>query len=154
MVNDDSGGLGGIIIAFIAIIIGLSLFISVADTIGTITGTFSVTDQDTSLINGTPVEFLGAGFNATAITGVVRGATTCNETTDWVGDLSANTINLTGATSACDTADYNVSYTYQTNDFISDGAVRSISNLIPLFFALAIMAGSFIAIRRGAFGFN
>lgn len=146
MVDSKMSGLGPIVIAFVAIIIGLSLLGSTMDTIGTVTGTFSQVDSSTALINGTPVNFLGAGFNATVITSVVIGPVTCNETTDWVGDLSANTINLTGAEGACDTGTYNVSYSYQTNDYIEDGATRSITNLIIIFFALAIMSAGFIAV--------
>lgn len=154
MVNGDGSGLGGIIAAFVAVIIGLTLFISIVDTTATLTGTFAGENPTTSLINGTPVVFITAGFNATSINGVVNASgTICNETTDWIGDLPAGTINLTG-TPACDTGTYNVTFSSRTNDFIDDSAARSITNLIPLFFAIAIMAGALIFIDFRRFGFG
>lgn len=158
-------GLGGIVAGFVAVIIGLTFFVSIGDTVGTMTGTFTTLNESFTALNNTDVAFTtDSNKNVTAITAVRNNASITLINSDGVpGNFTQVVANRTikmnisysdNQTGNTGSQTWFVDYTYQTNDFIEDGAVRSITNLIPLFFALAIMAASLIFVDFRRFGFG
>jgi len=153
----ENGGLARIILGFTAVIIGLTFFISIADTTGSLTNTFIQTNASFTASNNTAVVFTTAGQNVTAITAVRAGAIVLVSPSNFTSSIAAATITMTINYSAninTTTETWNVDYNYNSNDFIADGAARSITSLIPLFFALAIMAASLIFVDFRDFGFK
>lgn len=149
--------LAPIIIAFVAVIIGISLFTPVADSVGSLTTTFTITNKSFTALNDTDVTFTGSGENDTAISAVRNNASLtltdgANYTSNVTGGTGRINMNISYAAGhLVNNQTWFVDYTYQTNDYIEDGGSRAITNLIPIFFAIAIIAGAFLAIRFDMF---
>ncbi len=152
------GGIfGGIITAFVAVIIGVNLLIPVADTVGVLTGTFSETNRTFTASNNTAVSFIGTDQNITNVPVFRDGATTLINNSNYTVDINSGLVTMTIAyadDNSVATQVWGVDYSYNRNSFINDAAARSVTNLIPLFFALAIMAAGFLAVRFDMFKFN
>ncbi len=156
MVINNDNIFAGLIIAFIAIIIGVSLFASIADTIGTLTGTFSVENRTFTASNNTAVSFNVSTEVPTSITEVRNNdSVVLSSPANFSSDTTAGTINMSIAYAAdhgvSTQAGWEVDFDFQTTDFIADSSARSITNLINIFFALAIMAAAFIAVKFDIF---
>lgn len=145
------GLLTGAVMMFIAIIIGLTLVDTAADTISTTTDTYTNTGSF-SLINGTPVAINSSGNSLVGVDSVVQGANTLTLTTHYTVDTTAGTVNLTGT--VYDTGTYNVTFDYTTDSYIDDDSTRSITGLVTIFFVLAVVFGSIMFIDWKSFGFN
>ena len=147
----DSKLFAGLISAFIVVVIGLALLSSSADTISTTTDIYSGRTLE-ALINATAVEIIDDdGWDLVGVSAVEIGSKVCNVTTNYVVSTAANTINLTGTN--CPTGTYNVTYTYRTDNYVSDGASRTLMGLIIIFFALAVAFGAWGLVGKGDFGF-
>jgi len=91
----------------------------------------------TSVINGTNITLIRQGVILG--TGTVNGIQTVTATiNDTAGDLTGSLMNAT--------------YTYNPDGFIDDGGGRNITNLIPLFSALAILVFVIVVLfKQGSF---
>ncbi len=136
-------GIGTIILAFTIIIVGVALFVVVAQQTGEITSTIELENQSlvTVAVNDTPYVITNCR--------VISGAVFFNET----GDVAitgtatiANNVVTNGALTVTVTPDvaedeqniWTVDATCQPLDYISDAGSRGITKLIVIFFALAI----------------
>tara|TARA_Y100000310_G_C20584918_1_gene764884 strand:- start:762 stop:1265 length:504 start_codon:yes stop_codon:yes gene_type:complete len=148
MNNKGEMGIGVILVAFIGIIVGVTLFITVAQTVG---------DSTNSIVAG-----VGAQANV-SITGPADGVTidltgqdllstpaVSNETDGTIGagnytiaegvseTTGVKSIQYTAIGSEYATEPLNITYTYGPDGYIENSAGRSIALLIPIFAALAI----------------
>jgi len=150
---------GGIIVAAITIIVGVILFVAIAQQVGSSTSTITINDSIDTVVNGT-AQYL---TSYRALSGVV----VYNET-GWVVINSGNyTITnnvidpttgglsvriLPDATTGFKTAWY-ITGTAQRTDYIADSAGRAIAGLIAVFFALAIVVVALTpALKNGLIG--
>lgn len=140
-------GFGAILIAFIGVIVGITLFTVVAQTVGTSTSTVDVANQSISSVNGTTLA-ASLNLNGSAISNVVvYNATTSATMTVSSGNYTvynhqvkngAQTVVFNVSADAIYQGEnWKISYTYEPTDYVG-GAGRSMALLIPIFFALLI----------------
>ncbi len=135
-------------IAFVAIIIGVSFLTPVADAIAGVTGTFTRVNGSFTAVNETNVTYVAAGQNNSVILQVYNNETIkLTEGANYTVNAALQAI-IMNASFNRSSQTWFINYTYTTNDFINDSGTRSITNLLILFFALAIMAAGFIAVSR------
>jgi hypothetical protein len=136
-------GFGAILIAFIGILVGITLFTVVAQTIGTSTSTITLsnTSMSTNAVNGTPYYLTGYSalssvviYNETADALVSSADYTV---TNHVVYNGAEVVTITPDTSADLKYKWKVSGVAEPTGYVG-GAGRSIALLIPIFFALVI----------------
>lgn len=152
-----SFGLTGFMVAFISVVVGLTLFTSIADTTGSLTQTYSVENVSFTALNSTAVVFAGTGQNVTVISEVRNNVSAAlssptNYTSSVAGRSVTMNVNYSANTGFASQTWY-VDYSYQTNDYIDNGAARSVTNLINVFFAIAILAGALMAVDFKNFKF-
>ena len=135
-------GFGAILIAFIGVIVGITLFVVVAQTIGTSTSTVAIVNQSLGTVSNSTTAHL---TNMRSISNVV----VYNSTTQVVAaanyTVTNNVVNngaLTVSFLAINTTGYTgntwyISGTAEPTDYVG-GAAGSIALLIPIFFALLI----------------
>lgn len=136
---ENRGMFYGVVVMFIAIIIGVSLLSTASDTTSSLTDTYSVSNESlTGVVKD--VETTTANFPIVAVSEVRNGSGSAlaGDGSEW---------NLTDATNGGVTiytanGTYQIDYTYRSSDYIEDDAARSLTDLIPLFFALAVLLGS------------
>jgi len=150
VVNANDKIFSGLVIAFVAIVIGTALLGTIANTIGELTTTFSQTNRSFTASNNTAVSFITSSQNVSAISAVRAGATLLTLNQNFTQNIPAGTItmNISYANGEnLSTEVWGVDYTFTSNSFIDDAGARSVTRLITLFFALAIMAAGFIAVK-------
>jgi len=146
--------LGTFILGFISIIVGVVLISS----IGNSTESFDDIDR----VN-TTIAISNARFQLpqTDVTGILFFGSVQNNTEDSVVVIGQN-VNFTRAglitvgknisnnetnTFFTDKT-YNITYTHEGDNFVGDGTSRVLTNLVVLFFALAIALGAFAMVRQ------
>jgi len=137
----------GIIIAFIGVILAIALLQSSADTISTMTDTYSVTNQSfTGVLSGNTSLADSDDYKVNSVSKVVNTTTTLTVSTDY--NVSGNGIIIYTQNDT-----YYADYVYQTDSYNESGAVRAVSGLIILFAALAIAVFALSQIDFKALGF-
>jgi hypothetical protein len=146
MLNDKKGqGLNIILIVFMAIIVGIALFITISQTVGTSTTTVTLENLTIGTqTNGTT--YYLSGFKNVASAAIIGNGTnpvllaagnytlTNNVVHPTTGELSVSILPASEYTAT----GWNISGTAQRTDYIDDSGARAIALLIPIFFALAI----------------
>lgn len=147
-----------IIVAFMAIIVGISLFIAAGADIAETTNTVTVSEQTLTApaanasinLNGKLVE---SGYTFVNATGreliTIPGNFTVENNQLVSGTLTAR---LTAGAAANEYQGTSIlaNYTYQPDGYISESGGRSVATLIMIFFALAIMVVALVpALRSG-----
>lgn len=139
--------LGIILTAFIILIVGLALFLAIAQTVGESTNT--LTYNSTALGTAGRITFPAAGASIdltgqeleSTPTVVFSNGTLCGADNYTITEGISNTTGVkTILFTTLDNAGAiaNVSYVYGPDGYIESGASRSIAGLIAIFFALAI----------------
>ena len=145
MNNKGQEGLGVIIIAAIAIIVGTIFLVVIAQEVGTSTSTITINDTINTVVNGTP-QYLTSYralsnvvvYNETAwaVISADNYTITNNVIDPTTGGLSVRI--LPDADDASKNAWY-ITATAQKTDYIANPAGRAIAGLIVVFFALAVL---------------
>lgn len=158
----DDKMIGGIVIAALAILIGLALWPAFSPNIGQMTQTF--TSQNQTMVMpaaGATSELTMCGQKAlTSTYFIVTNASTgltvpsTNYTiTQSAGNDGYLTAKITTVQSLSATKNINVSCAYQPKGYLEDGANRSIVSLIAIAFALLILVAAIPNIRDKAMDF-
>lgn len=153
--------IGWLVVAFIAVSIGLALFISnIAPDIGRMTNTFTTTNQagftfpaSTSAVELTPCGQKALTISLTNHTDgyeISSGNYTTSQAAGSDGYLSAFIQNVSGQFSG---REVNVTCTYQPRGYIDFGASRAVAGLIAILFALMIMVSVIPDLRNGILDF-
>ena len=146
-------GFGMIMVAFIGVIVGITLFTVVAQNVGVSTSTVNVANATLLSANGTTLaldptlsgKYVSnvVVYNSTStgpfIVGTGLGGATSNYTifNNQVKN-GAETVIINVSSSPLNQGEsWKISYTYEPTDYIG-GAGRSVALLIPIFFALLI----------------
>ena len=137
-------GLGSILVVFITVIVGLTLFLTIAQTVGTSTSTTTVNESIALVVNDTAQYITGYRtiddlviYNETGGIIAAGNYTATNEFLDpTTGGLSVRIV--PGSITAEYTSIWVVTGTGQGTDYINDSASRSIAGLITIFFALGV----------------
>lgn len=140
-------GFGAILIAFIGVIVGITLFTVVAQNVGVSTSTVDVANQSISSANGTTLaaslNLNGSAisnvvvYNATTTGPLIIGSGNYSVTNHYVKNGAQTVVFNVSAGSVYQGENWLISYTYEPTDYVG-GAGRSIALLIPIFFALLI----------------
>lgn len=144
--------IGGIIMLGIAIIVGAVIFAGgVSQNVGTMTQTATYNGTASGVItaatyNGT-VELNGVGVVGTpTIYNRTSGAVVSNGNFTFVSLVGADgqksLFMLTSTNAAYRSQAVNVTYTYMPDGYVEDSGGRAITMLIPIAFALLILAGA------------
>jgi hypothetical protein len=145
MNNKGQMNVGIIIIVFIGVLVGLILLTTIASDVGSITQTRSVVnDTITAAAGGTSQNLLGQAVvgsvtvvNSTSGTEISNTLYTVKNNQVVNGLLTATiTRNETGLDTA---SEWKATYTYEPEGYVG-GAGKSMALLIPVMFALAILA--------------
>ena len=143
----DGKDLGLLLGSFIIILVGVVLVNSIGDslylasTISTVTvnesitmatGTGEVANNDVTLIT-----FYGNGSDSTG-------------TGAFVVAESVNVTKATGVVVVNDTSTgaYNITYEYEGTEYVTDSQSRTLINLIPIFFVIAIVLVGYVIVVR------
>jgi hypothetical protein len=136
-------GFGAILVAFIGIVVGIALFMVIAQTIGTSTNTVAVVNKSLGVASNSTTVYLTDYVSLSDIviyngTGsAVIPSTNYTVTTHVVYNGAEVVSILPKATAAYRGYEWNVSGTAEPQGYIG-GAGRSMALLIPIFFALLI----------------
>jgi hypothetical protein len=140
--------LGPIMIVFIGVLVGVILFQTIAQDVGSSTNLIT-TDNLTLTVGAVslPVDVVGQTLSGTPTvrnsTGGV-GAFTIRDGIDYVinetvsTSTGVKTISFFPLTANATSQDVNITYTYGPDGYIEDSGARSMALLIPIFFALSI----------------
>ena len=131
-------GLGTITLIAIALIIGIALLSTVSDKTNEITSLQTETNESFTPINGTGVVLTNADVaSISAIRNSTNEAQTVN--VDY-------TLNATNAITMInnETGTWYADYSYRADDYVTNSATRSITTLIIIFGALALLAVSLL----------
>jgi len=136
-------GFGNLIVAFVLIIVGMAFFLTISQTLGGVTETytsinetFTATASSVQNLRGQAVTETISVTNQTSGTEIPSTLYTISNNQVVDGLLTATvTINATGEDVG---AGWNLSYGYEPEGYIG-GASRSIALIIPIMFALAIV---------------
>lgn len=135
--------IGVLIIAFVGIIVGMALFLSVAQTVGQTTSTVTLANVSigAAVVNGTSqylTDYVNLDdvviFNAT---GDVLISATNYTVTNHVVYNGAEVVQITPQTLPALKSNWKVSGTAEPQGYVG-GAARSMALIIPIFFALVI----------------
>ena len=158
----DDKMIGGIVIAALAVLIGLALWPAFSPNIGQMTQTFTAQNQTMVMpAAGATSELTMCGQKAltstyfvitNATTGVLvpSGNYTISQSVGTDGYLAAK---ITTVQSLSASKNINVSCAYQPKGYLEDGANRSIVGLIALAFTLLILVAAIPNIRNKAMDF-
>jgi hypothetical protein len=153
-------GLGLIFIAFVGVIVGATLFLTIAQDVGTATSTIDIANVSfTSAAEGESVYLTAYKaisdpviYNATGTLVPAANYTVTNNVIDpTTGGLSVQVTTGDANTYAEDV--WNISGTAQPPTYIANAGARSVAGLIVIFFALAVaVIGLTPALRSGVLG--
>jgi len=126
--------LGKLLIAFVLLILGLSLIKPVADNVYANTHTDSVTNEGLTFTAGADTTTYDDLIGYTAIRNATNAARTgeCNVTLS-SGYVKCNATAFIGATGFID-------YTYNPPMYVKNGTARSLLSLLNIFFALGVLS--------------
>lgn len=145
-------GVGTLMVAFIGILVGVIIFQTIAQQVGTTTNTIEVIgDQETAAVNGASFYLTNyraissfVAYNLTNGTAIASGGHivliddgnyTVNNDVVYNGALAVN-ISVDDALYESET--WNLSYTAQPLTYIANSGARSMTSLIVIFFALLV----------------
>lgn len=140
----ENNYLGMVFIMFVAALVGLTFIGLVADQVTQQTQTATVTNQPfTFPQNQSTITLTGqAAYNVVVInasSGATYGSTNYT-VTNYVGASTGTpTVTLKGLSTVLNGTAVNLSYTYEPQGFIVDNSARSITTLIVIFFAIALL---------------
>jgi hypothetical protein len=155
--------IGGIIIAFVAIVIGLAFFNGTfAQSIGTMTKTNSLTNTsftmpDTGVTS--ELSICGQKVISIALNNATNGTYSAVPSNNYTTSQRASTTDgylvstLTTTVSVYSNQTVNVTCDYQPRGYISDSGSRGIVSLIAVFMALLIMIAAMPNLRNGVMDF-
>lgn len=151
----------GIIIATVAILIGLAFWSTVGSSVSTLTGTQSVSlAAFTFPANGTSGELTTCGQEVITIAiqnatgGETIAATNYSTTTGTGADGFISSFITINASSEYSTAPVSVNCTYYGKGYVNEGSTRAIVLLIPIFLALIIAFAAIPDLREWMKGMN
>lgn len=139
---NKKGQMGAIMMVFIGVIVGITLFLTISQTVGTATSTVAVANESiATVVNGTAQYLTNYVYIESVVivnetNGVVIGAGNYTITNNVVHDGAEVVQIMPQATNAFKTA-WKVSGTAQPQGYVG-GAGRSIALIIPILMALAI----------------
>ena len=149
--------IGGLLVAFVGIIVGLALFLAVAQTIGPVTSTTtynsSVNGAYTSAVSGSKIDLIGQELISVTL---VQNATDVLPATNYTTGEHVST--STGVKSIyfqtddaeIESATFNITYVYGADGYLDNSGARSIALIIPIFAALAIAVVALVpSLRSG-----
>ena len=148
---------GGIIVAAITIIVGVILFVAIAQEVGSSTSTITLANLTLGTQTNGTTTYLTA-YRAISNVVIVGNGSTPLQLSSGNYTITNNVIDPTTgglSVSILPTADlysgtgWNISGTAQATDYIADSAGRAIAGLIAVFFALAILVVALTPTLRG-----
>lgn len=142
------GVLGTILMVFIAVIVGISLLRATADNVDEIVNTNTITNES---FTGNIGQYVSLGFDDWASVQGVRNHTgaTLAANTDYVVNLTGGSINITVAGNNSDASTtYYADYTFYPDNYVKNAPARTITNLVLIFGALAIIGVGFLAFKN------
>jgi len=156
MVNNNTTMIGGLVIFFIVLVVGIALLSSTADTTSEMTDLHTFSNNSLTALNGTAVSYVAQTVhNSTGLTAVRDSAgTALTATTNYTTTGNTITMTATYASNVDVNETWYVDYGWAYNVYIDDGSARTMTGLIVLFFALAILLGSLAFIDWRSFGFG
>lgn len=140
----DKIGLGVILGAFIAILVGLAIYNGgVTSNIGAATRTIATNQSITSPAAGATTELIGQNIVGTPIVVNATGGETLEQANNYSVYQAIGTDGLIAVIYKSNTSKYaataiNISYTYEPDGYVSDAGGRSVTLLIPIMVALLI----------------
>ena len=149
--------IGGILIAFIGVIVGLLLFQAMNPFIGDATGKNSITVENSTTTlpaSGSPVDFDGQELIGSATVTNASGGqivpTTNYTFAEGVGSDGVKGLIFEGTSGSYVGQSVNLSYSAYPDGYIDNAGGRSIALLIPIFAALLIMVIALVpSLRSG-----
>ena len=133
---------GNLIMGFILILVGVILFVQLADNIFAAVTLTDITNESLALTSGagvaanadiTSFSFFGNGTNSTDGSEATIGV---EVNVSRNGSVAASTVVFADGT-------YNLSYLYEGTEYVVDSSSRTILPLTNIFFALAVFLGGF-----------
>lgn len=155
----DRTGVGFLIVAFVAVVIGLTLLLQAAGYVGIMTGTQTLSNYTAGTVpaDGSTLELIGQNIVGTAIaTNATDGVlipSTNYTVTQGLGADGQIAVIYTAVGSTFDGESLNISYTYEPDGYVTSSAGRAIAGLIILFGAMGIAFVAFPDLR-GLIGFK
>lgn len=151
--------IGAIIITAIALIVGLIMFQTIAQEIGSSTNTVSTGNKTyASVANGSYITLDGAevvgdvtAWNATAGNGTLIASGNYTVTNREVvnGNLVSRLQIINPQFASTNASSWNLSYTYEPTTYIDDSGGRAIATIVVVFFALAILVAALYPLFEG-----
>ena len=154
--NKKGQGIGGFLMIFVVVVVGLALFLAVAQIVGPATTIITNANETVTVANGTAIDLTGQEFEAIIWVGnstdgytIGAGNYTMSE-----GVSTVTGVKTVQVTFAADNAyvgeTFNMSYTYGPDGYIDNSGARSVAALIAIFMALGIAAVVLIPSLRDA----
>jgi hypothetical protein len=145
MGEDNLKMAGLIVIAAVCILIGASVFPSLGNDVGVMTGTQAVTNKVFSIgANGVTVDLIGQELLSTPVVtnktdGVTIGATNYTIAEGVSSSTGYKTIQYKTVGTAFASRDVNITYTYGAAGYIDNAGGRAMIPLIFVFFAILLL---------------
>lgn len=138
------GGIGTILMVFVAIIIGVTLFVTIAQIVGTATSTVAVANTSLGVASNSTTVYL-TDYRSIASPVIYNNTGAIVPSTDYIvtnnvvynGALAVSVLPVSAAEAGFTGYQWNISGTAEPVTYIG-GAGRSIALLIPILFALVI----------------
>jgi len=161
MNNKAQIGIGSTLVVFIAILVGLTLFLTIAQTTGSATTSVdrAITVQTTVGANGARVDLVGQDLLSTPV--VINGSTTLLAGNYTIDEIVSETTGVKTISYLVDDAEFasetlNISYTYGPDGYVNNSGSRAMVGIIAIFFALAVamiaMKPVLEGMAKGGFG--
>jgi hypothetical protein len=148
----ELGKVSLILMAFIGILIGTVLIDSIADSISELDDTIVTPNNESITWSGNNTPFTLAHDDIVAGSDVVW-----NHTTQMVRNthytISKTAITFTNTSRYLwDTAALNITYTYEGANYVDNTTSRTLMNVIPIFFVLAILLIGYVMVTKSYSG--
>lgn len=158
--NSKAQTMGGLLLAFVGIIVGIALFLYVSQTIGTYTNleTYNTSGGNAAVTlaaNGASVDLTGQEYGDDLLMYNATGGGLISDGNYTVGEYVSPTTGVKSVYIQTDDAEVagwsvNVSYTYGPDGYIDNSGGRSMALLIGIFMALGIAVVALVpALRSG-----
>lgn len=143
-----------IISAFVGLIIGIPLLTTTGDQVAATDDTVTVLGETITITSGAgQTSLVELGLYEVTFFGNVTNNTGNNGV--GIGDGNTNDVNWTEAgvieinTTLWADGSYGINYSYYPNAYVQEGTSRTLLSLIPIFFALAVLAVGILAAKKG-----
>jgi hypothetical protein len=136
------------VMIFIAIIVGITLFIESANTADALTETQPIiNDSITWPLNGSDVNVSYDGI--TSFTRIINSSSNVLDTSNYSVNTTTGTITALDNTTICTTGDTCLAdYIYQDDNYIDDSSSRAVTRLIIIMFAVGLIAVALIIVTK------